>query len=74
LRAVLCNAFDGIGALTTGEVPEPRPQADEVLIDVHAASVSYMDYLMTRGGYQLRPALPYIPGADAAGVIVAVGE
>jgi NADPH2:quinone reductase len=74
LRAVLCNAFDGIEALTVGEAPEPRPQADEVLVDVHAASVSYMDYLMTRGGYQMRPALPYVPGADAAGVIVAVGE
>jgi NADPH2:quinone reductase len=44
------------------------------LIDVHAASVSYMDYLMARGGYQMRPPLPYVPGTDAAGVVVAVGE
>src|SRR5215467_8332483 len=47
---------------------------DEVLVDVHAASVSYMDYLMTRGGYQMRPPLPYIPGTDAAGVVVACGD
>jgi hypothetical protein len=40
------------------------------LIDVDAASVSYMDFLMVCGGYQMRPALPYVPGTDAAGVIV----
>ena len=74
MRGVLCNAFDGIKALTIGEAEEPRPGADEVLIDVHAASVSYMDYLMARGGYQMRPPLPYVPGTDAAGVVVAVGE
>jgi hypothetical protein len=62
MRAVLCNAFEGIKALAVGETPEPQPRADEVLIDVHAASVSYMDYLMICGGYQMRPALPYVPG------------
>ena len=60
--------------LTLGEAPEPRPRADEVLVDVHAASVSYMDYLMVCGGYQMRPPLPYVPGTDAAGIVVAVGE
>ncbi len=74
MRGVLCNAFDGIKALTIGEVEEPRPRPDEVLIEVHAASVSYMDYLMICGGYQMRPALPYIPGTDAAGVVVACGD
>jgi NADPH2:quinone reductase len=44
------------------------------LIDVHAACVSFADYLMICGGYQKRPALPYVPGMDAAGVVVACGE
>src|SRR6478672_5559973 len=74
MRAVLCTAFEGIKSLSIGETAEPHPRPDEVLIDVHAASVSYMDYLMISGGYQMRPALPYVPGADAAGVVVAVGE
>jgi NADPH2:quinone reductase len=74
MRGVLCNAFDGIKALTIGETEEPRPGVDEVLIDVHAASVSYMDYLMTTGGYQMRPPLPYVPGSDAAGIVIEVGE
>jgi NADPH2:quinone reductase len=74
MRAVLCDRFEGIGALRVGEAAEPVPANDEVLIDVHAASVSYMDYLMALGGYQMRPALPYVPGTDAAGVVVAVGD
>jgi NADPH:quinone reductase len=74
MRAVLCTAFEGIKALSLADAAEPQPTADEVLIDVHAASVSYMDYLMTCGGYQMRPALPYVPGTDAAGVVVACGE
>jgi NADPH:quinone reductase len=74
MRAVLCNAFEGIKALSLAEAAEPELAADEVLIDVHAASVSYMDYLMTYGAYQMRPALPYVPGTDAAGVVVACGD
>ena len=74
MRAILCTAFEGIKSLSMGEISEPRPKPDEVLIDVHAASVSYMDYLMISGGYQMRPSLPYVPGTDAAGVIVAVGN
>ncbi len=74
MRAVLCNAFEGIKALSLADAAEPHPAAYEILIDVHAASVSYMDYLMTCGGYQMRPALPYVPGTDAAGVVAACGD
>src|ERR1700745_4121743 len=74
MRAVLCTAFEGIKPLTVSETAEPHPRPDEVLIDVYAASVSYMDYLMIGGGYQMRPPLPYVPGTDAAGVVVACGD
>ena len=57
-----------------GETAEPTPADDEVLIDVHAASVSYMNYPTATGGYQMRATLPYVPGTDAAGVVVAVGD
>jgi NADPH:quinone reductase-like Zn-dependent oxidoreductase len=55
MRAVLCTAFEGIKSLSIGETAEPHPRPDEVLIDVYAASVSYMGYLMVSGGYQMRP-------------------
>jgi NADPH:quinone reductase len=74
MRAIVCNAFKGIEALSFTEVPEPHPAEDEVLVDVHAASVSYMDYLMSCGGYQMRPALPYVPGTDAAGIVLTCGN
>lgn len=74
MRAILCTALTGIEALSFTEVIEPRPAADEVLVDVHAASVSYMDYLMSCGGYQMRPPVPYVPGTDAAGVVLACGD
>lgn len=74
MRAVLCTKFDGADALRLGEAPEPSPKPDEVLIDVRAAAVSFMDKLMAEGGYQLRPELPYVPGTDAAGVVLEVGR
>src|SRR3954471_18423333 len=74
MRAIQCKAFNGVDALDFTEASEPRPAANEVLVDVHAASVSYMDYLMSSGGYQMRPELPYVPGTDAAGIVLACGE
>ena len=53
---------------------EPVPAADEILIEVHAASVSFMDHLMVSGLYQMRPSTPFVPGTEAAGIVVAVGE
>lgn len=73
MRAILCTSFDGASALEIGEAPEPPLGDDEVLIDVKAASVSFMDKLMTEGGYQLRPDLPYVPGTDVAGRVRRVG-
>lgn len=73
MRAVLCRSFDGADALETGDAAAPEPANDEVLIDVRAASVSFMDKLMAEGGYQLRPDLPYSPGTEVAGVVIETG-
>lgn len=73
MRAVLCKAFDGAEALEIGEAATPEPSRDEVLVEVRAASVSFMDKLMAEGGYQLRPDLPYSPGTEAAGVVIKAG-
>ena len=73
MRGVICSRFDGIDALALGEFQDPVPGADEVLIDVHAAALSFMDTLMVAGRYQMKPALPFVPGSDAAGVVLAVG-
>lgn len=74
MRAVLCTEFNQLKGLKTGETPAPVPADDQVLLEVHCASASYMDYLMVSGGYQLRPELPFVPGTDAAGIVLAVGK
>jgi NADPH2:quinone reductase len=73
MRAVLCSAFTGPEDLCVGEIEEPKPAGDEILIDVHAASVSFMDHLLVSGLYQMRPPTPFVPGTEAAGIVIAVG-
>ena len=48
MRAVLCRAFTGPEDLLIGEIEEPQPASDEILIDVHAASVSFMTSCWSR--------------------------
>jgi NADPH2:quinone reductase len=74
MRAVLCHDFPGPDHLELGEAPEPTPADDEILIDVHAASVTYMDHLLVSDGYQMRPPTPFVPGTEAAGVVVGFGS
>ncbi len=56
------------------DVPTPTPGPGEVLVAVKAASVNFPDLLMTRGEYQFKPPLPFTPGLDVAGEVVALGE
>src|SRR5580704_19274186 len=56
------------------EMPTPDPKAGEVLVEVKAASVNFPDLLMTRGEYQHKPPLPFIPGLEMSGVVAKVGE
>jgi NADPH:quinone reductase-like Zn-dependent oxidoreductase len=67
MRAVICRSFDGVEALEFGELADPMPGPGEVLVDVHAAALSFMDTLMVAGRYQMKPARPFVPGSDAAG-------
>ena len=74
MKAIRCTGFADELALAIGDIPELRPKSNEVLVQTHAAAVSFMDLLMAQGKYQMRPPLPYVPGTDAAGIVLAVGE
>jgi NADPH2:quinone reductase len=56
------------------EIPTPDPGPGEVRIKVRAASVNFPDLLMTRGEYQHKPPLPFIPGLELSGEVEALGE
>ncbi|NOK20108.1 NADPH:quinone oxidoreductase family protein [Corallococcus carmarthensis] len=74
MRAIVCGTWGGPEQLTLMEFPEPVPKPDEVKIDVHACSVNFADLLMIGGTYQTRPALPFVPGLEAAGTIASAPE
>lgn len=56
------------------EIPTPDPGPGEVLVETRAAAVNFPDLLQTRGEYQHKPPLPFIPGLEMAGVVAKVGE
>src|SRR5438874_674196 len=74
MKAILVRQFGGPEVLRLEEVPTPKPAAGQVLARIHAAGVNPYDTYMRSGTYAQKPALPYTPGSDGAGVIEAVGE
>ncbi|HLH13643.1 MAG TPA: NADPH:quinone oxidoreductase family protein [Solirubrobacteraceae bacterium] len=61
-------------ALALVEVPEPEPShpltpGEGVVVEVHAAGVSFPELLQTRGQYQMKPPLPFVPGSEVAGIV-----
>jgi len=75
VRAVQITQLTGPDDVRVAEVPEPEAShpftpGSGVLIDVHAAGVAFPEVLQSRGQYQLRPELPFVPGAEVGGVVV----
>src|SRR4029453_7308249 len=69
MRAVQVVALGGPAAVQVGEGPAPEPGEDQVLVEVHAAGVTFPEVLQTRGLYQYNPELPFVPGSEVAGVV-----
>lgn len=74
MKAWFCNELSGPEALTWQDAPTPEPGKGEVRIAIRAASLNFPDLLIVQGKYQMRPPLPFVPGAEFAGVVEAVGE
>ncbi|MDT7517473.1 NADPH:quinone oxidoreductase family protein [Rhodoferax sp. TBRC 17660] len=74
MHAWLCEDPTGVDALNWKELPTPEPRAGEVLLEIHAASLNFPDLLIVQNKYQMKPALPFVPGSEYAGIVVAVGE
>jgi NADPH:quinone reductase len=74
MKALVCKAFGSLESLQVEDVPAPIAAPGQVVIDVVAASVNFPDALIVQGKYQVKPALPFIPGAEVSGTIAGVGE
>lgn len=74
MRALVCQEFAPLDALGVGELPDPQPAAGEVVIRVFAAGINFYDTLIVQGKYQVKPAFPFSPGGEVAGIVEAVGE
>ena len=75
MKALVCHTLTGPQDVRLElQWPEPKPGRGEVLVDVKAAALNFPDVLMTRGLYQERPPLPFVPGLEFAGVVAEVGE
>jgi NADPH:quinone reductase len=69
VRALRLESETGPSGLHLAELDEPQAGEDSVLIDVQAAGVGFVDHLICRGEYQIRPPLPFVPGLEVAGVV-----
>lgn len=74
MHAWLCENPIGVEALQWKELPDPASGAGEVRIAIRAASLNFPDILIVQNKYQMKPALPFVPGSEYAGVVEAVGD
>ena len=73
MKALLCTAYGSTQMLSVQEVPSPKAGPGQVVIDVKASALNFPDALMVQGLYQVKPPLPFSPGAEVAGLIKEVG-
>jgi len=75
MKALVCRALsDDIGSLKIEDMELPRLAAGQARVRLRAAAVNFPDILTVQGKYQHKPELPYVPGSEGAGDVVAVGE
>lgn len=74
MRAVICKEYGPAETLVIEPIDLPPPGPGHVRVRVEAAGVNFPDTLMVQGKYQVRPPLPFVPGAELAGIVEAVGE
>ncbi|MBE4908959.1 quinone oxidoreductase [Bacillus luteolus] len=74
MKAIQLTEFGGPEVLKYVDVEKPTPKSNEVLIEVKAVGVNYADTARREGQYVVKTTLPFIPGAEVAGVVVEVGD
>ena len=73
MKAIVAHAFAPLDQLSYSDWPEPEATGRTVVIQADAIGVNYPDGLLVQGLYQSKPPLPFVPGMEVAGDVVAVG-
>ncbi|QPF74465.1 NADPH:quinone oxidoreductase family protein [Roseateles sp. DAIF2] len=74
MQAWLCENPVGVEALSWKALPTPEPGPGQIRVAIRAASLNFPDLLIVQGKYQIKPPTPFVPGAEFAGVVEAVGD
>ena len=74
MRAVVCRTYGPPEDLVVEEVADPTPGPGQLVVRVHAAAVNFPDVLLIAGKYQVKIPVPFTPGSELAGEVVAVGD
>jgi NADPH2:quinone reductase len=74
VKAIVVRGFGEPDVMRVEDVPDPAPGPGQLLVRIRAVGVNPVDTYIRKGAYARRPKLPYTPGADAAGVVQAVGH
>jgi NADPH2:quinone reductase len=73
MKALRVHSWEPGAGIAMDDVPVPEPAAGEIRVRVQAAGISFVDLLLARGEYQLRPPLPFVAGSEFSGVVDAIG-
>jgi NADPH:quinone reductase len=74
MRAVVCRSYGPPEDLVVDDVADPTPGPGQLLVRVHAAAVNFPDVLLIAGKYQIKIPVPFTPGSELAGEVVAAGD
>lgn len=74
MRAIVCENFDSPEKLQVSDVPDPELGDEDVLVEIKATGLGYVDALTVAGLYQVKPKLPFTPGNEIAGVVSQIGS
>lgn len=73
MKAIVCEAYGPIETLVHRDMPDPVAGPGQVIVAAKAIGVNYPDGLLVQGLYQARPELPFVPGMEVAGRVIAIG-
>jgi NADPH2:quinone reductase len=73
MRAVICRTYGPPEDLVVDEVADPTPGPGQLVVQVRAAAVNFPDVLLIAGKYQIKIPVPFTPGSELAGEVVAAG-